>query len=64
MSLGSELSFALRSLPVVCRKAQKHNTENKNAVQHGPHHKFGVNPGAHEGQAVPASYKTAAMLLI
>jgi hypothetical protein len=33
-------------------------------VEHGPPQKPGMNSGAHEWKAVPASYKTPAVLLI
>jgi hypothetical protein len=39
-------------------KTQKHNTENSNDEQHGPHHKPAMNPCAREVYAAPASYKT------
>ena len=45
-------------------KTKKNKKENKTDVQHGPHQKQGVNPGSREGQVVPVSYKTPAMLLI
>ena len=45
-------------------KIQKHNTENENNEQHGPHKKLGVNSGAREGLEVTASYMTLVVLLI
>ena len=47
------------------RRQTNTNTQHRNIKrQHGHHQKPGVNPGAREGYAVPASYKTPAMLLI
>ena len=40
------------------------NTENQTNEQHGPNKKTVVYSGAHEGQDVPASYKTPVVLLI
>jgi hypothetical protein len=45
------------------KNTTQHRKLNK-GEQHRPHKKVGVNPGAREGQAVPPSYKTLAMLLI
>jgi sarcosine oxidase delta subunit len=39
-------------------QSKKHNTENQNDEQHGPHQQSGMNPGACEGQAPPVSHKT------
>jgi len=60
------------NLEILCtqdrrRRQTKHNTENKNDEQHGHHQKKqkpGVNPGARDGEAGSASYKTFSVLLI
>ena len=43
---------------------KKHNSENLNDEQRGPHQKPRVNPDGLEGQTFYASYKTPAMLTI
>ena len=48
------------------RKQTKQKTQYLNLIdeQHGPYQTTEVNPGAREWQAVPASHKTPAMLLV
>ena len=49
------------------KQNKKHNTENQNDEQHGPHQKNptpGVTPGDRDGQVAPASHKTSARIFL
>jgi hypothetical protein len=45
-------------------KQKAQNLKLKKDKQHGHHQQPAVKPGTHEGYAVPATYKSPAMLLL